>query len=67
MNGKSLNAINTLYLLQNKNYNIRGIGGSSVALKKYCVGAEVGEGLAIHGAEAVNPKAEVDAWAKRNL
>ena len=44
-----------------------GIGGSPVALRKYCVGAEVGEGLAIHGAEAAESKATVEAWAKRNL
>ncbi len=44
-----------------------GLGGSAVALKKYCVGAVVGEGLAIHGADAQNSKKAVEAWARKNL
>ena len=44
-----------------------GLAGAPAALKKYCQGASVGEGLAIHGAEAVSSEKEVAAWAKRNL
>ncbi len=44
-----------------------GIAGSPAALKKYCKGATVGEGLAIHGAEASHSKSQVESWAKRNL
>lgn len=44
-----------------------GIAGAPAALKKYCPGAVVGEGLAIHGADARNSEKEVEKWAKRNL
>lgn len=44
-----------------------GLAGSARALKKYCKGATVGEGLAIHGAEAPESSVAVSAWAKRNL
>ena len=44
-----------------------GLAGSASALQSYCVGAVVGEGLAVHGAEAVQSEAAVAAWAKRNL
>lgn len=44
-----------------------GLGGSAAALKKYCPGAVVGEGLAIHGAETVASEETIKAWAKRNL
>lgn len=44
-----------------------GLGGSAAALKKYCPGAVVGEGLAIHGAETVASEGTIKDWAKRNL
>lgn len=43
-----------------------GLAGSAAALKKHCKGAAVGEGLAIHGADAPSSKSAVEAWA-RNL
>lgn len=44
-----------------------GLGGSVQALKKYCKGAEIGEGLAIHGADAAQSEGVVTSWAERNL
>ncbi len=44
-----------------------GIAGAPAALKKYCKGATVGEGLAVHGADATASRSEVEAWAKKNL
>lgn len=44
-----------------------GLAGSAQALKKYCKGAAVGEGLAIHGADAARSENAVAAWAKKNL
>lgn len=44
-----------------------GLAGAPAALKKYCAGATVGEGLAVHGAEAASSRAEVEKWAKENL
>jgi flavodoxin len=44
-----------------------GQAGSAQALKKYCTGATVGKGLAVHGADAPNSQAEVEKWAKANL
>lgn len=44
-----------------------GLAGAAEALKKHCVGAEVGEGLAIHGSEAANSEKIIQQWAKRNL
>ncbi len=44
-----------------------GLSGAPDALKKYCRGAEVGEGLAIHGADASESRPEVEAWALKNL
>lgn len=44
-----------------------GMAGSAQALKKYCKGAVVGEGLAVHGADAAKSKATVERWAKKNL
>ncbi|MBQ7498460.1 MAG: NAD(P)H-dependent oxidoreductase [Selenomonas sp.] len=44
-----------------------GLAGAPAALKKYCQGATVGEGLAIHGGSAASSEAEVADWAKRNL
>lgn len=44
-----------------------GLAGSTQALKKYCKGAVVGEGLAVHGADAARSEKAVTAWAKKNL
>lgn len=44
-----------------------GLAGSTAALRKYCQGATVGAGLAIHGAEATQSAAVVADWAKKNL
>lgn len=41
-----------------------GLAGAPAALKKYCKGAAVGSGLAIHGAEAERCEAEVASWAR---
>ena len=44
-----------------------GIAGAPAALKKYCRGAVVGEGLAIQGGAVAESEAKVAAWAKKNL
>ena len=44
-----------------------GLSGAPSALKKYCQGASVGEGLAIHGADAPAPKQITENWVKKNL
>ena len=44
-----------------------GLADSAKSLKKYCKGAEIGPGLAVHGAEAKNSAALVTNWAKENL
>lgn len=44
-----------------------GLSGAPAALKKYCKGASVGEGLAIHGADAAKSAAAVEKWAEANL
>jgi len=44
-----------------------GLAGAPAALKKYCSGAVVGEGLAIHGAAAEKSEKEVEKWAKKHL
>lgn len=44
-----------------------GIAGAPAALKKYCHGAVVGEGLAIQGGAATGSEAKVAVWAKKNL
>ena len=44
-----------------------GMAGSAGALKKYCKGAEVGKGLAVHGADAAASQATVAKWAAENL
>lgn len=40
-----------------------GLSGAPAALKKYCKGATVGKGLAIHGADASRSEKEVASWA----
>lgn len=44
-----------------------GMAGAVQALKLFCPGAEVGEGLAIRGAEAASSEATVAQWAKAQL
>lgn len=44
-----------------------GMGDSARDLKKQCTGAEVGKGLAIHGADAKSSKAACEKWARENL
>ena len=44
-----------------------GIAGAPAALKEYCRGAVVGEGLAIQGGTVAESEAKVAAWAKKNL
>ena len=44
-----------------------GLSGAPAALKKYCKGATVGAGLAIHGTDAAKSESTVAAWAKKNL
>lgn len=39
-----------------------GLSGAPAALKRYCVGASVGEGLSIHGADAADSRAKVEKW-----
>ncbi len=42
-----------------------GLAGSESALKKYCKGAKVGKGLAVHGADVPRSEGTVAAWAKK--
>ncbi len=44
-----------------------GQAGSEKDLKKYCKGAVIGKGLAVHGGSVASAKAEVASWAKANL
>ena len=44
-----------------------GLSGAPAALKKYCRGAEVGNGLAIHGGSAAGSESTVEAWAKKEI
>ncbi|MBO4886722.1 MAG: NAD(P)H-dependent oxidoreductase [Firmicutes bacterium] len=44
-----------------------GLAGAPAALKKHCKGASVGQGLAIHGADAASSKSIITAYAKANL
>ena len=44
-----------------------GQAGSTAALKKYCKGAVVGNGLAVHGADAAKSEKTVASWAKKEL
>ena len=46
---------------------VSGTADAPVALKKYCKGATVGKGLAIHGADAALSESTVSAWAGKNL
>ena len=44
-----------------------GLAGAPAALKKYCRGAIVGKGMAVHGAAASRSEKNVAAWAKSVL
>lgn len=44
-----------------------GLAGARQALKKACRGADIGEGLAIHGADAEKSFQKVAKWAEENL
>ena len=44
-----------------------GLSGAPAALRKYCAGATVGNGLAIHGADAPRSESTVKSWAKKEL
>lgn len=41
-----------------------GLAGAPAALEKYCKGAAVGTGLAVHGADAANSEKAVRKWLK---
>ncbi len=42
-----------------------GLGSCERDLKKFCKGANIGKGLAIHGADAPRSESSVVAWAKK--
>ena len=44
-----------------------GMGGSVKEIKKTVPGANVADGLPIHGADSANSAAEVENWAKKNI
>lgn len=44
-----------------------GLGSCERDLKKLCIGAAFGEGLAIHGADAAKSEGTVAAWARKAL
>ena len=44
-----------------------GQAGSAAALKKHCKGATLGNGLAVHGADAAKSEDKVAVWAKKEL
>lgn len=44
-----------------------GLGGSERTLRDVCKGANIGKGLAIHGADAAKSEATVAAWAKKSI
>ena len=44
-----------------------GIANSEKDLRKYCKGAKIGKGLAIHGADAKNSKSIIEKYIKENL
>ena len=43
-----------------------GLGGSAASLRKYCKGAAVGAGLAVHGADAADALPAVRKWVADN-
>lgn len=44
-----------------------GLGSCERDLKKICLGASFGKGLAVHGADALKSESTVAAWAKRSV
>ena len=44
-----------------------GLGNSVRDLTKYCKGARIGRGLAVHGADAASSKAAVGKWIRENI
>ncbi len=44
-----------------------GLGSCERDLKKICVGASFGKGLAVHGADAARSESTVAAWAKKSV
>ena len=44
-----------------------GLGSCERDLEKYCVGADFGKGLAVHGAEAAKCENVVASWAKKEV
>ncbi len=42
-----------------------GLGSCERDLKKFCKGANIGKGLAVHGADAPRSESSVAAWAKK--
>lgn len=44
-----------------------GLAGAPAVLKKYCKGASIGAGLAVHGAQAAKSESTVIKWVKENL
>lgn len=54
-------------LLEKMTHEGSGQAGSAAALKKYCKGAIVGGGLAIHGADAARSERTITGWANKEL
>ena len=44
-----------------------GLGSCERDLKKMCKGATFGSGLAVHGADALQSKKKVTAWAQKSV
>ncbi len=44
-----------------------GLGSCERDLKKFCKGANIGKGLAIHGADASRSESSVASWAKKAM
>lgn len=44
-----------------------GLGSCERDLKKMCKGATFGSGLAVHGADALQSKEKVTAWAQKSM
>lgn len=44
-----------------------GLGSSERDIKKICKGAEIGKGLAVHGADAARSEKIISQWAKNSI
>ena len=44
-----------------------GLGNSERDLRKICKGATFGNGIAVHGADAMKSEKAVSDWAKKNI